>query len=374
MKQKMTTTKTILERVQGLPVHLIREIKDRLDPETQLDLLKNKRGVYVSVNKTIQDEYVETYLKEPSMRALCRGLNKDGTRITHTIRDKFGESKTKTYRITCGLPGNVIAKMYDSNICKPMMKALKKAEIDAPIMFDLDGKMKPCIGPLEKSLVTRFRILAPPVKPIYTNERTKSRYIRALGDYHYTISRRVYDLLNDFDRCASFISELDYEIRMSSLRFLKTLFILSKKYLPSEVDSLLSKRTPEDVEIDKNRKAYYARNQEKEREEQENHDMYKEMVYMYNFTAKEAKIREQQAKEQRRLAREEAKTRKLQEKEDKLRLREERANKKAQIDQDKALRAILREQARSNKLAEKKQKDAKMDEIYAYKMLRTLFV
>jgi len=370
----MTTMKTLLERVQELPIELVREIKDRLDPETQVDLLKNKPSVHVNVNKTIRTQYVKTYLKEPSMRALCRGLKKEKSKITHKIRDSMGESKYQTYYINCVLSGKAVAKMYDSTIYKPMMKALKKAETDAPIVFDLDGKMKSCISPLEKSLVARFKILAPPVKPTYTNERTKSRYARALGDYHDSISRRVYDLLNDFDQCASFISELDYEIRMSSLRFLKALSIFSKKYLPSEVDQLLSKRTPEDIEIDKNRKAYYARNQEKQREEQEERNMRKEYFYTLNLMREEAKIREQHAKEQRKLAREEAKTRKLQEKEDKQRLKEERANKKAQLDQEKALRAVLREQAQAKKVAEKKQKDAEMVEKFTFKMIRTLFV
>ena len=370
----MTTTKTLLERVQSLPIHLIREIKDRLDPETQIDLLKNKPSVYVNVNKTIRTQYVKMYLKEPSMRALRRGLKKETCNITHKIRDSMGESKYQTYCVNCELPGHVVAKMYDSAIYKPMMKALKKAEADAPIVFDLDGKMKPCISPLEKSLVTRFKILAPPVKPTYTNERTKSRYARALGDYYNSISRRVYELLNDFDQCASFISELDYEIRMSSLRFLKALSIFSKKYLPSEVDQLLSKRTPEDIEIDKNRKAYYTRNQEKQREEQEERNMRKEYFYTLNLMREEAKIREQHAKEQRKLAREEAKSRKLQEKENRQRLKEERATKKAEQDQEKALRAVFREQARAKKIAEKKQKDAEMTEKYTFKMIRTMFV
>jgi hypothetical protein len=370
----MTTTKTLLERVQSLPIHLIREIKNRLDPETQIDLLKNKPSVYVNVNKTIRTQYVKMYLKEPSMRALRRGLKKETCNITHKIRDSMGESKYQTYCVNCELPGHVVAKMYDSAIYKPMMKALKKAEADAPIVFDLDGKMKPCISPLEKSLVTRFKILAPPVKPTYTNERTKSRYARALGDYYNSISRRVYELLNDFDQCASFISELDYEIRMSSLRFLKALSIFSKKYLPSEVDQLLSKRTPEDIEIDKNRKAYYTRNQEKQREEQEERNMRKEYFYTLNLMREEAKIREQHAKEQRKLAREEAKTRKLQEKENRQRLKEERATKKAEQDQEKALRAVFREQARAKKIAEKKQKDAEMIEKYTFKMIRTMFV
>lgn len=370
----MTTMKTLLERVQELPIEMIREIKDRLDPETQIDLLKNKPGVYMRINKTIQNIYVKTYLKEPSMRALCRGLNKEKSKITHKIRDSIGESKYQSYSIKCELPGNVVAKMYDSTIYKPMMKAMKKAETDAPVVIDLDGKMKPCITPLEKSLVARFKILAPPVKPIYTNERTKSRYARALGDYNYSISRRMYGLLNDFDKCESFISELDYEIRMSSLRFLKALCILSKKYLPSEVDNLLSKRTLKDIEIDTNRKAYYARNQELLNMRREQQDMLRENGYMNGLMRQEAKIREQQEKEQRKLAREEAKTRKLQEKEDNQRLKEERANKKAQLDQEKALRAVLREQTRANKVAERKRKDAEMTEKYTYKMIRTMFV
>jgi len=152
------------------------------------------------------------------------------------------------------------------------------------------------------------------------------------------------------------------------------LSILSKTYLPSEVDNLLRLRTPEDIEIDKNIKAYYARNQEKQREEQEERNMRKEYFYTLNLMREEAKIREQHAKEQRKLAREEAKTKKLQEKEDRQRLKEERANKKAQVDQEKALRAVLREQAQAKKVAEKKQKDAEMIEKYTFKMIRTMFV
>ena len=369
-----TTKKTLLERVQDLPLELVREIKDRLDPETQLLLLRNKPSVYASVNKTIQNQYVKVCLKEPSMRALIHGLKKVKTRVTHSIRDSLGDYKTQTYHIRCELPGNVVANMYETNIYKPLMKALKNAESNAPTVIDLDGRLKPCITPLEKSMIARFKALAPPIKPIYTNERTKLRYARALGDYHYSISNRIFELLNDFDQCASFISELDYEIKLSSVKFLKALSILSKKYLPSEVDKLLSKRTIEDIEIDKNRKSYYARNREKIREEQERHNMCKEYLYTLDLRRKEAKIREQHAKEQRKLVREEAKTRKIQEKEENQRLREERATKKAQQDQEKALRAILREQARVDKVTEKKQKDAEMTEKYTFKMVRNMFV
>lgn len=63
------TTKNIFERVQRLPIELIREIKDRLDPETQIDLLKNKPSIHVNVNKTVNKQYIHAYLKEPSMRA-----------------------------------------------------------------------------------------------------------------------------------------------------------------------------------------------------------------------------------------------------------------------------------------------------------------
>ena len=86
----MTTTQTLLERVQCLPIELIREIKNRLDPETQIDLLKNKPSVYVNVNKTVNKQYVKRYLKEPSVRALCSALkNKKTTKIIHNIGDKF---------------------------------------------------------------------------------------------------------------------------------------------------------------------------------------------------------------------------------------------------------------------------------------------
>ena len=123
----MTTTKTLFERVQDLPIELVREIKDRLDPETQIDLLKNKPSVYKHVNKTVNKQYVKSYLKEPSMRALYSALKKkETTKITHNICDKFGNKCEQLYYVDCRLPGNVVAKMYETNIHKPMLKALKK--------------------------------------------------------------------------------------------------------------------------------------------------------------------------------------------------------------------------------------------------------
>jgi len=371
----MTTTKTLLERVQSLPIHLIREIKDRLDPETQIDLLKSKPSVYTNVNKTIRTQYVKRYLKEPSMRALYSALKKkETTKITHNICDKFGNKCEQLYYVDCRLPGNVVAKMYETNIHKPMLKALKKIVKDAPMVFDLDGKMKPCISPLERSIVARFKTMSAPIEPTYTNERTKMRYTRALNDYHNSLPDKVHNLLEDFDTCASFITDLDYAIRMSSLRFLKALAVLSKQYVQSPVNDLLSKRTAEDIKIDTNREAYYARNIEIANMEREQQDMLRESGRMLGLMREEAKIREQHAKEQRKLAREEAKSRKLQEKEEKMRLRKERAHKKAQQDQEKTLRAILREQTRTNKAAEKKQKDAELVEKYTFKMIRTMFV
>ena len=371
----MTTMKTLLERVQELPIELVREIKDRLDPETQVDLLKNKPSVYKNVNKTVNKQYVKRYLKEPSMRALCSALKKkETTKITHNICDKFGNNREQHYYVDCRLPGNVVAKMYETNIHKPMLKALKRSVKDAPMVFDLDGKMKPCITPLERSIVARFKTMSAPIEPTYTNERTKMRYTRALNDYHNSLPDKVHDLLEDFDNCASFITDLDCAITMSSLKFLKALAVLSKQYVQSPIKDLLSKRTAEDIKIDKNREAYYTKNIEIANMEREQRDMIRESGRMYGLMREEAKIREQHAKEQRKLAREEAKTRKLQEKEDKERLREERANKKAQLDQEKALRAVLREQAQAKKVAEKKQKDAEMIEKYTFKMIRTMFV
>ena len=370
----MATMKTLLERVQDLPIELVREIKDRLDPETQIDLLKHKSSVYVPVNKTVQREYVKMYLKEPSMRALLHGLKKETTSVTHKVRDSFGENKYQSYPIHCELPGNVVAKMYETNIYKPMMKVFEKLQTTAPVWVDLNGKMKSNIHPLVKSLETRFKTLVPPRKPTYTNDRIKSRYARILKEYHSSISYEIYKLLKDFDGCSSFIDDLDCEIKMSSLRFMKTLFILSKKYLPCEVDTLLSKRTLEDVKIDKNRKAYYAKNLETANIEREQQDMLRENEHMNDLMRQEEKIRQQRAKEQRQSTRVEAKAQKLREKEEKTRLKEERANKKMQQEQEKVLRAILREQTRVNKAAEKKRKDAEMAEKYAYKMIRTMFV
>jgi hypothetical protein len=363
----MSTTKNILECVQNLPIELIREIKYSLDPETQIMLLKNKPSVYANVKKTVNKQYVNAFLKEPSMNALRRGLKKEKTKFANTVRDEFGNRHIETYYVDCKLPGNVIANMYEINIHKPMLKALKKAEENAPMVIDLDGKMKPCITPLEKSIISRFKMLAPPVKPTYINERITSRHTRAMENYHYTISYSIAKLLEDFDNCTSFIKEFNYAIRMSSLKFFKALVVLSKQYLQSPVEQLLSKRTPEDIKIDKNRWAYYAKNNELVREEQERYNMANELFHMKLFMTREAKIREQHAKEQRKLNREEVKVKKLQEKEDKQRLKEERANKKAQLDQEKALRAVLREQTRANKIAE-------MTEKYTFKMLRTMFV
>jgi hypothetical protein len=234
--------------------------------------------------------------------------------------------------------------------------------------------MKPCITPLERSIVARFKTMSAPIEPTYTNERTKMRYTRALNDYHNSLPDKVHNLLEDFDNCASFITDLDYAIRMSSLRFLKALAVLSKQYVQSPINDLLSKRTAEDIKIDKTREAYYAKNIEIANMEREQRDMIRESGRMLCLMREEAKIREQHAKEQRKLAREEAKTKKLQEKEDRQRLKEERANKKAQVDQEKALRAVLREQAQAKKVAEKKQKDAEMIEKYTFKMIRTMFV
>lgn len=371
----MTTTQTLLERVQCLPIELIREIKNRLDPETQIDLLKNKPSVYVNVNKTVNKQYVKRYLKEPSMRALWSALKKkETTKITHNICDKFGNNCEQHYYVDCRLPGNVVAKMYKTNIHKPMLKALKRGVKDAPMVFDLDGKMKPCITPLERSIVARFKTMSAPKEPTYTNERTKMRYTRALNDYHNSLPDKVHDLLEDFDNCASFITDLDYAIRMSSLKFLKALAVLSKQYVQSPIKDLLSKRTAEDIKIDKNREAYYTKNIEIANMEREQRDMIRESGRMYGLMREEAKIREQREKEQRKLAREEAKTKKLQEKEEKLRLREERAHKKAQQDQEKALRAVLREQARVEKLKENLQKETELVEKYTYKMIRVMFV
>lgn len=370
----MDTSKILFTRIQSLPIELVREIKDRLDPETQIMLLQNKPSVYKNVNKTVSKQYVKKYLKEPSMRALYSAFKQQKTKITHHICDEFGNKHEQQYYVDCRIPGNVVANMYETNIHKPMLKALKKAEKDAPMVFDLDGKMKPCITPLEKSLAVRFKTMCAPTKPIYTNERTASRYARILNDYHDSLPNKVYDLLKDFDQCASFITDLDYAIRMSSLKFLKALAVLSKQYVQSPIKDLLSKRTVEDIAIDRNREAYYAKNKELLRESQEREHMSNEMTYMDKLMTQEAKIKEKHAKEERKIAREETKTKKLQEKEEKLRLREERAHKKAQQDQEKALRAVLREQARAKKLKEKLQKEAELVEKYTYKMLRTMFV
>jgi len=370
----MTTTCTLLDRIQTLPIELVREIKDRLDVETQIILLKGKPTVYTNVNKTVQDNYVYMYLQTPSMRGLLRGLKKEKTRVRHAVRDRMGIGGSKVYLVDCELHGSVLANIYETTISKPMKKALAKAEQDAPMVVDLDGRLKSCITPLEKSIVARFKTMEAPVKPTYTNERTKMRYARALKDYHTSISYKIYQLLHDFEQCTSFIRDLDYEINLSVLKFLKTLSVLSKQYLSSEVAKLLSRRTPEDVEVDKNRQSYYARNQEKEREEEETHNMRMEQLYMLDLMKQEAKIREQQGKQQRKLAREETKVRKLREQAEKKQIREERANAKAQMEEEKALRATLRAQERALKLAEKKRKDAEKMDKEVFKVLRTMFV
>ena len=108
----MSTTKSILERVQCLPIELIREIKCKLDPETQIDLLKNKKSVYGHLNKTMNQKYFKTYLIRPSMRALQEGLRKHSTKVNTTIQNKFGDFESIHYRINCELPPDVIQKMY----------------------------------------------------------------------------------------------------------------------------------------------------------------------------------------------------------------------------------------------------------------------
>ena len=114
-------------------------------------------------------------------------------------------------------------------------------------------------------------------------------------------------MLQDFDNCTSFRKEFDYAIRMSSLKFLKAIAVLSKQYIPSPIDKLLKKRTVEDIAIDRNRYACYAKNKELVREAQERENMSNEMTYMNKLMAQEAKITEKHAKEERKLAREETK-------------------------------------------------------------------
>ena len=145
----MSTTKSILERVQCLPIELIREIKCTLDPEIQIDLLKNNESVYGRLNKTINQKYFKKCLIQPSMRALQSGLRKHSTRIHTTIQNKFGDFEISNYCINCELPSDVIQNMYYSNIRKPILKALKDAKKEAPVICDLDGKMKSCVTPLE---------------------------------------------------------------------------------------------------------------------------------------------------------------------------------------------------------------------------------
>lgn len=347
----MSTTKSILERVQCLPIELIREIKCTLDPETQIDLLKNKKSVYGNFKKTINQKYIKTYLKRPSMRALQSALRKHPTKIYHTIQNKFGDFETSHYRINCELPPDVIQNMYYSNICKPILKALKDAEKKAPVICDLDGKMKSCVTPLEKSIVTRFKMLEVPTKPAYMNERSLKRYNSQLDSYHHMLSPKIYELLHDLNMCASFITDLDYAIKMALFDFLKALYIISKTYI-RPIEELLTNQTPEDIEIDKNRQAYYLRNKEHVRMLREQREMRKEDNYMRYLITKENIIREKQ---------------------ERIKKKQERIHKKAQENREKALRASIREQSRARKLVEKAQKETELVEKFTYKTIKKMF-
>jgi len=361
----MSTTKSILERVQCLPIELIREIKCKLDPETQIDLLKNKKSVYGHLNKTINQTYFKTYLIRPSMRALQEGLRKHSTKVHNTIQNKFGDFESSHYRINCELPPDVIQKMYYSNIRKPILKALKDAEKEAPVICDLDGKMKSCVTPLEKSIITRFKMLDVPTKPTYMNERSTKRYNAQLDYYYDMLSPKIYDLLHDLNICASFIDDLDYTIKMALFDFLKALYINSKTYI-RPIKELLTNRTPEDNEIDKNREAYYLRNKEHVMIQREQQNMREEDDYMSYLMVKEKIIREKEERKQRKILRDK-------EKQERIYKKRERIYKKAQENREKALRASIREQSRARKLVEKAQKDTELVEKFTYKTIKKMF-
>ena len=361
----MSTTKSILERVQCLPIELIREIKCTLDPEIQIDLLKNNESVYGRLNKTINQKYFKKCLIQPSMRALQSGLRKHSTRIHTTIQNKFGDFEISNYCINCELPSDVIQNMYYSNIRKPILKALKDAKKEAPVICDLDGKMKSCVTPLEKSIVTRFKMLEVPTKPTYMNERSLQRYNEQLAYYRDMLSPKIDDLLHDLNMCASFITDLDYAIKMALFDFLKALYIISKKYI-RPIEQLLTNQTPEDIEIDKNREAYYLRNTEHVITRREEENMRQEDDYMSYLMVKEKIIREKEEKKQRRILRDK-------EKQERIKKKQQRIYKKAQENREKALRASLREQSRAKKLVEKARKETELVEKFTYKTIKKMF-
>ena len=292
------------------------------------------------------------------MRALQEGLLKHSTKVHTTIQNKFGDFESSHYRINCELPPDVIQKMYYLNIRKPILKALKDAEKEAPVICDLDGRMKSCVTPLEKSIIMRFKMLDVPTKPAYMNERSTKRYNAKLDDYYNILSPKIYDLLHDLNICASFITDLDYAIKIALFDFLKALYINSKTYI-QPIKELLTNRTPEDKEIDKNREAYYLRNKEHVMIQREQQNMREEDDYMSYLMVKEKIIREKEERKQRKILRDKEK--------------QERIYKKAQENREKALRASLREQSRAKKLVEKARKETELVEKFTYKTIKKMF-
>ena len=337
----MRRNNNILKCVQGLPVEVLRKVKNFLEYSIQIDLIQNTPCKYVEINKTINERYIHTYVKEPSMEALLCGMQEKPVQVAYPYTNRMGEEKIKKKCTHYPLPGKFIQNLYDSTINKPLRKTLKYMEENAPCVIDF-GITKKCITPLEISLSKRLRELNPPLIPNYDNERVLNRYRRNRDEYYRTINRRVHHLLSQLSNCKSFIKYFDTAIERSIFNFLKGLAILSKKYTIQKLRNNLMLQTDEDKLIDIDRFAFYKKNRELS---QINNDLYMmayEEFITKTFLRKEAKIQKKQEKALRAVLREEARTKKL-------------------IEQNK-------------KMEQKKQKEAELVENFTYKTLRKMFV
>jgi hypothetical protein len=364
--ETMRKNNNILKRVQGLPVEVIRKVKNFLEYSIQIDLIQNTAYKYVEINKTINERFIHTYVKEPSMEALMCGMQEKPVQVVFPYTNRMGEEKLKKKYTEYTLPGHFIQNLYDSTIDKPLRKALKVVEENAPYVVDF-GITKRCITPLEVSLLKRLRELEAPLIPNYENERVMNRYRRYRNNYYRTINGRIYNFITQLHKCKSFISYFDKAIESSIFNFLKGLAILSKKYTIQKLYKKLGDQTEEDMEIDVDRFAFYEKNRELSQINNELDRMAYEEEITKTFLRKEAKIQRKQEKEQKKIIRQQTKI--------------EKENLRIQKEKEKALRAVLRKEAQAKKLKEKnekmeqkKQKEAELVEKFTYKTLRRLFV
>lgn len=362
----MRRNNNILKRVQGLPVEVLRKVKNFLEYSIQIDLIQNAPYKYVEMNKTINEKYIHTYVKEPSMEALLCGMQEKPVQVVYPYTNRMGEEKFKKKYTQYHLPGEFIRNLYDSTINKPLRNTLKYMEENAPCVIDF-GITKKCITPLEISLSKRLRELEAPLIPNYENERVMNRYRRYRNDYYRTINGRIYNFITQLHKCKSFIKYFDTAIERSIFNFLKGLAVLSKKYTIQKLRNKLMSQTDEDKLIDIDRFAFYKKNRELSQINNELYMMAYEEFITKTFLRKEAKIQKQQEKEQKKIIRQQTKI--------------EKENSRIQKEKEKALRAVLREEARTKKLIEqnkkmeqKRQKEAELVEKFTYKTLRTLFV